>query len=152
MACKTEWRCEEPEQYEGYNYLVTVLKPESDEETMRFYPGSKKGKFDPTYWGSPETHGLQYFLDIAKYGATREILKCGFYDNVISHESKMLLKVNAKHNSFYYNDSNNAGHKEIKVWNAIDKIKKKMVSRRKIQEQIYDWSKTYNKTKNIILN
>jgi len=105
---------EEPDLYEAYLYKVRVHSPES----MKFYGGSKKGKVDRTYYGSPETNKGKYFQDIAQYGATIEILNFGNYTDIIYLEKQMLKEVDAKYNPEYYNGSNLTG--QIKTqYNSI---------------------------------
>jgi len=105
---------EEPDYYEGYLYKVTVHCP----GPMRFYIGSKKGKLDYIYPGSPETNMKKYFADVAKYGATMHILECGNHADMTYLENKMLKEVDARNNPEYYNGSNVSGHNKAK-WNSI---------------------------------
>lgn len=121
---------QEPSEYFGYIYLVTVTTILG---FVKYYIGQKLGKYDPAYDGSVKTNLAEYKTDIhnaALQGMQPTIDVLEYILTSSSHdlnaaETKRLKQVDAKSNPLYYNESNGGSsvlNSDAEVENIAQKI------------------------------
>ncbi len=104
-----------PENYEGYLYKIKVV------DTNKIYVGYRSKPYDGTYFFSSECP--IFARDLSKASKIiYEILDYGYNIDMATKEREMLVEVNAKDNSDYYNKSNGGGIHAIASFSSIEDL------------------------------
>ena len=104
-----------PETYEGYLYKIKVV------DTNKIYIGYRSKPYDGTYFFSSECP--IFARDLSKASKIiYEILDYGYNIDMATKEREMLVEVNAKDNSDYYNKSNGGGIHAIASFSSIEDL------------------------------
>jgi hypothetical protein len=133
---------QEPSEYFGYIYLVTVTTILG---CVKYYIGQRLGKYDPTYDGSVKTNlteyktdihnaavqGMQPTIDVMEYVLTSSL------DDLNAAETKRLKVVDAKNNPLYYNESN-GGSRVVNSDTEVETIAQKIINEK--YEIDNDWT------------